>query len=57
MTKRSDFEWDSSKYLINQEKHGVSFALPQLSFLDKNVLSCKIWSTAMRKTDIIASVK
>ena len=35
MTKRSDFEWDSSKDLINQEKHGVSFALAQLSFLDQ----------------------
>ena len=34
MTKRSDFEWDSSKDLINQEKHGVSFALAQLAFLD-----------------------
>ena len=34
MTKRSDFEWDSTKDLINQEKHGVSFALAQLAFLD-----------------------
>ena len=34
MTKRSDFEWDSSKDLVNQEKHGVSFALAQLAFLD-----------------------
>ena len=34
MTKRSDFEWDSSKDLINQQKHGVSFALAQLAFLD-----------------------
>lgn len=34
MTKRSDFEWDSAKDLINQEKHGVSFALAQLAFLD-----------------------
>jgi len=36
MTKRSDFEWDSTKDLINQEKHGVSFALAQLAFLDHN---------------------
>ena len=35
MTKRPDFEWDSSNDLINQEKHGVSFALAQLSFLDQ----------------------
>ena len=34
MTKRSDIEWDSTKDLINQEKHGVSFALAQLAFLD-----------------------
>jgi uncharacterized DUF497 family protein len=34
MTKRSDFEWDSTKNLINQEKHGVSFALAQLAFLN-----------------------
>ena len=34
MTKRSDFEWDSTKDLINQEKHGVSFAMAQLAFLD-----------------------
>ena len=35
MTKRSDFEWDSTKDLINQEKHGVSFALAQLAFIDQ----------------------
>jgi len=34
MTKRSDFEWDSVKDRINTEKHGVSFALAQLAFLD-----------------------
>jgi uncharacterized DUF497 family protein len=34
MTKRSDFEWDSAKNLINQQKRGVSFALAQLAFLD-----------------------
>ena len=34
MTKRSDFEWDFTKDNINQEKHGVSFALAQLAFLD-----------------------
>jgi hypothetical protein len=35
MKKRSDFEWDQDKDLINQEKHGVSFALAQLAFLDR----------------------
>ena len=34
MTKRSDFEWDSAKDEVNQKKHGVSFALAQLAFLD-----------------------
>jgi uncharacterized protein len=34
MEKRSDFEWDAIKDQLNQEKHGVSFALAQLAFLD-----------------------
>lgn len=36
MIKRSDFEWDSSKEKLNREKHGVSFSLAQLAFLDHN---------------------
>jgi hypothetical protein len=36
MPKRSDFEWHSEKDQLNQEKHGVSFALAQLAFLDHN---------------------
>ena len=34
MTKPTDFEWDDAKDLINLEKHGVTFALAQLAFLD-----------------------
>jgi len=34
MEKQSDFEWDSAKDQLNQKKHGVSFALAQLAFLD-----------------------
>jgi uncharacterized DUF497 family protein len=34
MEKQSDFEWDSEKDQLNQRKHGVSFALAQLAFLD-----------------------
>ena len=34
MKKRSDFEWDAAKDKLNQKKHGVSFALAQLAFLD-----------------------
>jgi hypothetical protein len=36
MKIRSDFEWDSNKDALNQEKHGVSFSLAQLAFLDHN---------------------
>lgn len=34
MNKQSDFEWDSNKDKLNQEKHSVSFAMAQLAFLD-----------------------
>ena len=34
MTETSDFEWDSTKSNINTEKHGVSFTMAQLAFLD-----------------------
>jgi hypothetical protein len=36
MEKQSDFDWDSAKDQMNQNKHGVSFALAQLAFLDHN---------------------
>jgi uncharacterized protein len=36
MKKRSDFEWDDKKDKENQLKHGVSFALAQIAFLDEN---------------------
>ena len=36
MKNRSDFEWNSAKDIQNQKKHGVSFALAQLAFLDHN---------------------
>ena len=36
MRKRTDFEWDEEKDRENQQKHGVSFALAQLAFLDEN---------------------
>ena len=34
--KKSDFEWDKIKDQENQEKHGVSFSLAQLAFLDES---------------------
>ena len=34
MARHVDFEWDNDKDKLNQEKHGVSFALAQLAFLD-----------------------
>ena len=35
MKKRADFEWDDRKDKQNQQKHGVSFALAQIAFLDE----------------------
>ena len=35
MNKKSDFEWDANKDKENQVKHGVSFSLAQLAFLDE----------------------
>lgn len=32
----SDFEWDETKNLSNQEKHGVSFYDAQHAFFDQN---------------------
>jgi uncharacterized DUF497 family protein len=34
--KKSDFEWNQEKDRVNQEKHGVPFALAQLAFADPN---------------------
>ncbi|BDD87388.1 BrnT family toxin [Desulfofustis limnaeus] len=34
MKQQARFEWDHQKDLANQRKHGVSFALAQLAFLD-----------------------
>ena len=36
MKKKPDFQWDENKDKLNQRKHGVSFALAQLAFLDPN---------------------
>lgn len=36
MKKRTDFQWDENKEKLNQQKHGVSFSLAQLAFLDSN---------------------
>lgn len=35
MSKSSHFEWDEDKDRQNQKKHGVSFAMAQLAFLDE----------------------
>ncbi|MEW6077610.1 MAG: BrnT family toxin [Thermodesulfobacteriota bacterium] len=34
MKKHTDFDWDADKDRRNLEKHGVSFAMAQLAFLD-----------------------
>ena len=36
MKSKLDFEWDKNKDKENQNKHGVSFALAQLAFLDES---------------------
>ncbi len=36
MNNRPDFEWDSAKDILNKKKHGASFALAQIAFLDHN---------------------
>ena len=36
MKKRTNFEWDENKEKVNEKKHGVSFSLAQLAFLDSN---------------------
>jgi uncharacterized DUF497 family protein len=41
MTNTSDFEWDDNKDKANQKKHGVSFALAQLAFLDHHRIILK----------------
>jgi len=38
MEAKADFEWDENKDKTNQKKHGVSFALAQLAFLDHSRL-------------------
>ena len=38
MENKADFEWDEDKDKANQKKHGVSFALAQLAFLDHSRL-------------------
>jgi uncharacterized DUF497 family protein len=34
--KRTDFQWDENKEKLNKQKHGVSFSLAQLAFLDSD---------------------
>jgi uncharacterized protein len=41
MENKADFEWDENKDKTNQKKHGVSFALAQLAFLDHSRLILK----------------
>ena len=33
--KQSNFEWDDAKDTLNQEKHGISFAVAQYAFADQ----------------------
>ena len=36
MSNKVHFEWDEQKDTLNQKKHGVSFALAQYAFADRN---------------------
>lgn len=53
MKKRPDFEWDDKKDKENQLKHGVSFALAQIAFLDENRIILRSWNIAARRRDTI----
>jgi uncharacterized DUF497 family protein len=55
MKKSPDFEWNDKKDELNQQKHGVSFALAQIAFLDLNrVILEDLWSIVERRHDTIA---
>lgn len=41
MNKESNFEWNKKKNIENQDKHGVSFSLAQLAFLEHNRIILK----------------
>ena len=50
MSKRSDFGWDLKKDKQNQGKHGVSFALAQLAFLDPDRVILEDLNTVKMKS-------
>ncbi len=39
--KQSNFEWDDAKDTLNQEKHGISFAVAQYAFADQRRVIAK----------------
>lgn len=41
MNKKTHFEWDDTKNSENQKKHGISFALAQYAFADRNRIILK----------------
>ena len=41
INKESNFEWNEKKDIANQEKHGVSFSLAQIAFLDHSRIILK----------------
>ena len=38
---KTTFEWDADKDLLNQEKHGISFAVAQYAFADPKRIIAK----------------
>jgi len=57
MKKRSDFEWDDIKDRLNQQKHGVSFALAQIAFLDRDRVILEDLEHSARRHDTLAWAK
>gem|GEM_PF-6197993 len=57
MTKRSDFEWDSAKDLINQKNMGSHLLWRNSHSLIAIVLFWKILNIAKMKYDIIVSAR
>ncbi|MFN2357360.1 MAG: hypothetical protein ABR534_06440, partial [Desulfotignum sp.] len=52
MNKRSDFEWDSNKDGLNQEKHGVSFS--QIKYTDEPIGKVKVISDFLPSPEELA---
>ena len=55
MLKQFNFDWDSSKDKLNQKKHGVSFSLAQLAFLDHDRVNLRRLGTQRCRKAVLLS--